>query len=115
MPTRQWSIGQSPEEIASKRETLSGLRDALLDDNLDVRTEYEILALPEVTRFEKLPTTVPNDPREVARLEKLRIDYIDRLTKRIATRSTRCLAPSRPGRRRTNESNRSEPGVASLF
>jgi signal transduction histidine kinase len=78
-----WAIGQSGEQIASKRETLSGLRDALLDDNLDVRTEYEILSLPDSTRYEKLPTKVPEDPSEVARLEKLQRDYRARLAARI--------------------------------
>ena len=78
-----WSIGQSADEIESKRATLGGLRDALLDDNLDIRTEYEILALRDPIRYDKLPSRPPTDPSEEALLQKLEQDYRRRLATRI--------------------------------
>jgi len=78
-----WSIGQ-PEELAtSKRETLDALREVLLDDNLDITTEYQILALDDGKRFEQLPLRYSNDPEEISLLEKLSEDYRTRLAGRI--------------------------------
>ncbi len=79
-----WSDRQAPEEVQSKRETLRGLRDALLGETRDSGIEYEILALEDEIRYNDLPAIEPpKDSAEVARLEKLRSDYYARLTSRI--------------------------------
>ncbi len=78
-----WESGQSADQVESKRETLAGLRESLLDDNVEIGTDYEILSLPDLFRFEKLPTRIPTDPHEFARLEKLEQDYRTRLAARI--------------------------------
>ncbi len=79
-----WSDRQAPEEVQSKRETLRGLRDALLGETRDSGIEYEILALEDEIRYNDLPAIAPpKDPSEVARLEKLKSDYYARLTSRI--------------------------------
>ena len=78
-----WSSGHDDEQVESKRETLSALREVLLDDNLDAATEYEILALDNGKRFEQLPSNFTNDASEVVLLEKLEQDYRSRLAERI--------------------------------
>ena len=78
-----WSSGHDDDQVESKRETLSALREVLLDDNLDAATEYEILALDNGKRFEQLPSQFTDDPSEVSLLEKLEQDYRSRLADRI--------------------------------
>ena len=78
-----WSSGQQDEEVTSKRETLGALREVLLDDNLEIATEYEILALDDGKRFQQLPANFTEERTEVALLEKLQKDYRSRLADRI--------------------------------
>jgi len=72
-----WSSGESDEETKFKRAKLEGLRDSLLDENLESNIKYEILSLgKEGEGFENLPTTpLPEDPQEIARLEELENKY----------------------------------------
>lgn len=78
-----WATGQPDEEVASKRETLGALRDVLLDDNLDVNTEYEILSLDDGKSFQQLTPKYATELGEIALLEKLEQDYRSRLADRI--------------------------------
>ena len=78
-----WASGQPEDQIESKRETLGALQEVLLDDNLDIATEYQILALDNGSRFDQLSTNFSTDPTEILLLEKLEQDYRSRLAERI--------------------------------
>ncbi len=78
-----WSAGQANAEADSKRETLSALREVLLDDNLDIATEYEILSLEDDQRFEQLSLNPATERVEIELLEQLEQDYRSRLAARI--------------------------------
>ena len=79
-----WSGGQPAAEVHAKRETLRGLRDALLDENLDSGIDYEILALEDQVKYDNLPAIAPpKDPDEIARLKEMRSHFYDRLSARI--------------------------------
>ena len=107
------SIGR--RRLHPKRDTLGGLRDALLDDNLDVRTEYEILALPDATAMRSCRRRSPTDPTGGGATGEASMRLSRAACRAHRSRSTGCLSPSGPRRERADESNRSEPGVASLF
>ncbi len=72
---------QADDDIALNRETLSGLRSDLLDEDI----VYEVLGLEEPIRYENLPPIdPPTDPRERQRLEDLEKDFRRRLAAEIA-------------------------------
>jgi signal transduction histidine kinase len=80
-----WSAGQSGNEVEDKRTTLQGLRDVLLDANLDASIEYEILGLENSVRYENLPVLQPpREAEELERLKQLRASYQSRLASRLA-------------------------------
>ncbi|MEM8667181.1 MAG: ATP-binding protein [Planctomycetota bacterium] len=72
-----WAQGLEEEDAGFKRKKLSGLRETLLEDDLDTDIEYEILALEDAGNgFASLPQIAPpTDPKSVARLEALRHDF----------------------------------------
>ncbi len=80
-----WSTGLPSEDVGFKRETLKGLREALLDENVESSIEYELLALDDPIRYQELPAIgPPQDSGEIARLEELNADYRARLAARMA-------------------------------
>jgi len=79
------SDGHSDQALQFKRETLAGLREDLLDENLDSGIKYGILALEDPVRYEKLPNIEPStDKSELKRLEELKDAYYKRMAARIA-------------------------------
>lgn len=73
------------DSIQDKRETLSAIREALLDENQDSIIEFEILGLPGGLSFADLPPkSTPADPAEVARLERLEKEFRAVLADRLA-------------------------------
>ncbi len=69
------------DDIAEKRQTISGLRSDLLDE----RIVLEVLALEESIRYENLPPIdPPTDPQERRTLENLEQEFRRRLADEIA-------------------------------
>lgn len=76
-----WASNVADDEAAEKRETLNALR----DEDVDASFEYEIMALQDEARFDKLPPIEPpSNPKELQLLHKLNGEYRSRLSTRIA-------------------------------
>lgn len=77
-------------DVALNRETLSGLRSDLLDEEI----EYEVLALPEPHAYLNLPAIDPPvDAEERRRLERLEKDFRSRLAEAIASDQPDVMRP----------------------
>ncbi len=83
-----WSADQSPDQVASKREVLSELRNLLLDDEyemLESSIDFQILSLDEKVKYENLSADrKPQDAGEKIRLQELEESFRSRLAHRIA-------------------------------
>jgi signal transduction histidine kinase len=83
-----WSDGQSSDQssdLQAKRETLSGIREALLDENEESIIEFEIMGLDDPVPYTNLPAIAPpKNAEDVARLESLKSAFRAVLADRLA-------------------------------
>ena len=80
-----WSDGKSEETLQDTRDSLSGIRESLLDENEDSIIEFEIVGLEDSVSYANLPSTIPpKDVVAVDRLEKLKGQFQNVLSEKLA-------------------------------